>query len=88
MPARDKWRKIADQLAERLSHYEDCPQQGRHPSGWQCPFCEDARIYAAYVAAGGRDYRGTFLPAGRSITPAELAASAREVKIEELPRDQ
>jgi hypothetical protein len=74
-----KWRRIADMLAERLSHYEDCPDRGRHPDGFDCPFCEDAAVYAAYVAAGGTDYRGTFIPPGsKTVTLAELAARPPE----------
>jgi hypothetical protein len=69
-----KWRRIADRLAERLSNYEDCPQRGDHP--FECPFCEDAAVYAEYVGAGGTDYRGSFTRAVgvRVITLAELAA--------------
>ncbi len=67
------WRQIADLLAERLSHYEPCPHRGQHPEGSTgCPFCDDAKAYAIYLAAGGRDYRGTFIPRGTPITLAEL----------------
>lgn len=71
------WKSVAMLLADRLAEQlgEGCPGHGDDwRSNWkECPHCQDARAYHAYLRAGGRDYRQPPYE-GRSVTVRELLA--------------
>ena len=71
------WKAIAALLADRLAEQlaEGCPSHGGDWRGnWEeCPHCQDARAYDAYLRAGGRDFRQPPY-GGRSVTVQELLA--------------
>ncbi len=49
----EKWRKVADALAERLMYHNGCGHEVREPS---CPFCADAEAMAVYRKAVSDDH--------------------------------
>lgn len=60
----------AEMLAERMSNHAECDDHPEAHPGPGCPFCLDRAAYAAWLAAGGRDYRRR--DGGPSISLPEL----------------
>lgn len=78
--SRDKWRRIADQLAVELADHAFCEHHAESNPGDDCPFCRNRSVYLAYVKAGGTDTRILVEQLkGRSVTLAELAADSQDL---------
>lgn len=55
---RPNWRKIADDLANRLVEHAYCEQHTEPDPA--CPFCDDLAAYLRYVEAGGTIRKTSF----------------------------
>lgn len=63
-------RAVAERLASRMANHAYCEEhlEDRPESG--CPSCQDRSVYAAWLAAGGQDYR--WEPSGQAVSLMEL----------------
>lgn len=46
-----------NRLAQCMASHASCDVHSASEADEACPFCEDRAAYAAYLKAGGRDYR-------------------------------
>lgn len=80
----DKWRRVAEKLAQQLVAHAFCETHPASGRGKDCPFCADVMAYQAYLAAGGRDFRDPPYT-GPVVSIAELHAHPEKYPMRRIP---
>lgn len=62
-------------LASRMAHHAECDTHPASQPDQGCPYCMDRAAYAAWLAAGGQDYRPDY--GGPGVTLGELIQRTR-----------
>lgn len=75
-----KWRPVAERLAQQMAAHADCEIHPEDQSQKGCPSCDDRSAYAAWLGAGGRDYRPVDPPGTRTVSVWELRAEHEGIR--------